>query len=145
MKIAVHFGRFAGKADLGKRGASAAAQTRIVSVARIRLDPRKIVRPFKGIICRDISEFEYRPARLDLVYDSAEGKTQLGPSAGDLSTVSCAGARSSRRIADSAKNFCRSRDDPVAANKRKALAGFAPLRRRPACAPIRNASEMLVL
>jgi hypothetical protein len=35
-----------------------AAQTRIVSVARIRLDPRKSVRPFKGIICRDISEFE---------------------------------------------------------------------------------------
>ena len=37
---------------------NAAAQTRIVSVARIRLDPRKSVRPFKGIICGDISEFE---------------------------------------------------------------------------------------
>src|SRR6266508_4010511 len=35
-----------------------AAQTRIVSAARIRLDPRKSVRPFKGIICGDISEFE---------------------------------------------------------------------------------------
>src|SRR5215831_17213642 len=36
----------------------AAAQTRIVSVARIRLDSRKSVRPFKGIFCDDISEFE---------------------------------------------------------------------------------------
>jgi hypothetical protein len=35
-----------------------AAQTRIVSVARIRLDARKSVRPFKGIICDDVSEFE---------------------------------------------------------------------------------------
>src|SRR5262249_21441337 len=35
-----------------------AAQTRIVSVARIRLDSRESERPFKGIICRDISEFE---------------------------------------------------------------------------------------
>jgi hypothetical protein len=40
-----------------------AAQTRIVSVARIRLDSRKSVRPFKGIICSDISEFEsYMPS-----------------------------------------------------------------------------------
>jgi hypothetical protein len=37
---------------------SGAAQTRRVSVARIRLDPRNSVRPFKGIICGDISEFE---------------------------------------------------------------------------------------
>ena len=37
---------------------SGAAQTRIVSAARIRLDPRKSVRSFKGIICGDISEFE---------------------------------------------------------------------------------------
>src|SRR6266446_6427449 len=41
----------------------AAAQTRIVSVARIRLDSRKSVRSFKGIICDDISEFEsYMPS-----------------------------------------------------------------------------------
>jgi hypothetical protein len=33
-----------------------AAQTRIVSKARIRLDSRKSVRSFKGIICVDISE-----------------------------------------------------------------------------------------
>jgi hypothetical protein len=38
--------------------ARAVAQTRIVSAARIRLDPRKSVRSFKGIICGDISEFE---------------------------------------------------------------------------------------
>jgi hypothetical protein len=37
---------------------SGAAQTRIVSVARIRLDPRKSMRRFKGIICGGISEFE---------------------------------------------------------------------------------------
>jgi hypothetical protein len=33
-------------------------KTRIVSVARIRLEPRKSARPFKGIIRDDISEFE---------------------------------------------------------------------------------------
>ena len=37
---------------------NAAAQTRIVSVAKIRLDRRKSTRLFKGIICDDISEFE---------------------------------------------------------------------------------------
>jgi hypothetical protein len=37
---------------------SAAAQSRIVSVAGPRLDLRKSVRPFKGIFCDDISEFE---------------------------------------------------------------------------------------
>ena len=37
---------------------SGAAQTRIVSGARIRLDPRKSGRPFEGIICGDIFEFE---------------------------------------------------------------------------------------
>src|SRR6266478_7752105 len=42
----------------------AAAQTRIVSKARIRLDSRKSVRSFKGIICNDISEFEsYMPSQ----------------------------------------------------------------------------------
>jgi hypothetical protein len=35
---------------------TAAAQTRIVSVARIRLDSRKSARPFKGIIFPDVSE-----------------------------------------------------------------------------------------
>ena len=37
---------------------NAAAQTRIVSAARIRLDSRKFVRLFKQIICGDVSEFE---------------------------------------------------------------------------------------
>src|SRR5262245_27795594 len=42
---------------------NAAAQTRIVSKARIRLDSRKSVRSFKGIIYVDISEFEsYMPS-----------------------------------------------------------------------------------
>jgi Polyphosphate kinase 2 (PPK2) len=41
-----------------------AAQRRVVSVARIRLDPRKSVRSFKGIICDNISEFEsYMPSQ----------------------------------------------------------------------------------
>jgi transposase len=40
----------------------AAAQTRVVSMARIRLGSWESVRPFKGIICDDISEFEsYMP------------------------------------------------------------------------------------
>jgi hypothetical protein len=42
---------------------NSAAQTRMVSVAKIRLDSRKSVRSFKGIICDDISEFEsYMPS-----------------------------------------------------------------------------------
>jgi hypothetical protein len=44
--------------------AETAAQTRIVSKARTRLDSRKSVRSFKGIICVDISEFEsYMPSQ----------------------------------------------------------------------------------
>src|SRR6516225_8068929 len=42
--------------ELGIPGA--AAQTRVVSMAKIRLDRRKSTRLFKGIICDDISEFE---------------------------------------------------------------------------------------
>src|SRR6266513_216956 len=42
---------------------SGAAQTRVVSAARIRLDPRKSVRSYKGIIYGGISEFEsYMPS-----------------------------------------------------------------------------------
>ena len=37
----------------------AAAQTRVVCQARIRLDCRKSVQSFKGIICLDISAFEF--------------------------------------------------------------------------------------
>src|SRR5262245_59144173 len=39
----------------------ASAQTRMVSVARIRLVSRKSTRLFKGIICDVISEFESLP------------------------------------------------------------------------------------
>ena len=38
------------------RIAKAAAQTRMVSVARNQLDPRKSCATFKGIFCHDISE-----------------------------------------------------------------------------------------
>jgi hypothetical protein len=42
----------------------AAAQTRTVSVAGIRLDPHRSMRSFKGIICDDVSEFEsYMPSQ----------------------------------------------------------------------------------
>jgi len=44
---------------LGHRPDTVAARTRIVSAAGIRLDPWKSVRPFKGIFCYDVSEFEY--------------------------------------------------------------------------------------
>src|SRR5262245_27958193 len=39
-------------------------KTRTVSVAGIRLDSREFARPFKGIICADICEFEsYMPSQ----------------------------------------------------------------------------------
>jgi hypothetical protein len=44
------------------RISNAAAQTLIVSKARIRLDSRKCVRSFKEIICVDISDFESSPS-----------------------------------------------------------------------------------
>jgi hypothetical protein len=48
----------------GLRIANVAAQTRIVSAARPRLELWKSVRPFKGIFCDDISEFEsYMPSQ----------------------------------------------------------------------------------
>src|SRR5258708_10514946 len=40
------------------RTPGAAAQTRMVSVEGIRLDPPKSTRLFKGLICADVSEFE---------------------------------------------------------------------------------------
>jgi len=50
------------KTDLGIPCPSKSAKVVLVSVARIRLDHRKSVRPFKGIFCDDISEFEsYHP------------------------------------------------------------------------------------
>src|SRR5919201_512432 len=63
----------------------AAAQTRVVSVARIRLGPRESVRSFKGIICLDISEFEsYMPSHAvcSLWVTSLEFESDLcGPAA----------------------------------------------------------------
>ena len=67
---------------------TAAAQTRIVSKVRIRLDSGKSVRSFKGIICVDISEFESshpmarcRLSSLNLIasYDEAILKQIKGP------------------------------------------------------------------
>src|SRR5262249_49788743 len=46
------------RAPRRERIPNAAAQTRIVSKARTRLDSRKSMRSFKEIICDDISEFE---------------------------------------------------------------------------------------
>src|SRR5262245_14742403 len=59
------------------RTPGAAAQTRIVSKARIRLNSRKSVRSFKGIIYVDISEFEsYMPSHavrsLWLIYGTSK-------------------------------------------------------------------------
>src|SRR5262249_43604789 len=55
------------ESDQGRSSAyvrTVAARTRIVSAAAIRLDHRKSVRPFKGIFCHDISEFEsYMPSQ----------------------------------------------------------------------------------
>ena len=44
------------------------AQTRMVSEVRIPRDSWKFVRPFKGIICDDISEFESYMASQRLTY-----------------------------------------------------------------------------
>jgi len=48
-----------------KRRPNAAAQARMVSVVRIRLDSRKSPRPSKGIFCDGISEFE----SYDLIFE----------------------------------------------------------------------------
>src|SRR5438128_12530330 len=56
-----------------RRFPRAAAQPRIVSVARIRLDLPKSVRPFKGIFCNDVSEFEsYMPSQAVGLFASAQ-------------------------------------------------------------------------
>ncbi len=54
---------------------SGAAQTRVVSVASIRLDSRKSMRSFKGIICADISEFEsHMPSQPAGLYGPCPGR-----------------------------------------------------------------------
>src|SRR5262249_56102952 len=45
-------------AEIVALGPSCASHRRLVSAAGIRLDHRKSVRPFKGIFCDDIFEFE---------------------------------------------------------------------------------------
>src|SRR5262249_45868593 len=62
----------------------AAAQTRVVSMAGIRLDSRKSVRSFKGIICDDISEFEsHMPSHaVGSLWCPGDGLTGLSSSAG---------------------------------------------------------------
>jgi hypothetical protein len=53
-----------GMVALGRPAYPGSRSSRIVSVAQIRLDSRKSVRSFKGIICDDISEFEsYMPSQ----------------------------------------------------------------------------------
>jgi hypothetical protein len=55
-----------------------AAHTRMVSVARIRLDFRKSARPFKGIICGDVSEFEsYMPSHAVRYPSSRRGRRSM--------------------------------------------------------------------
>ena len=56
----------------------AAAQTRMVSAAEIRLDSRKSVRPFKRIICDDTSEFEsYMPSHAVGLHELTCASTQF--------------------------------------------------------------------
>ena len=57
----------------------AAAQTGIVSVARIRLDPWESPRPFKGLICDDISEFEFDHLSHAVVSNRRSAKEKLRP------------------------------------------------------------------
>ena len=58
---------------------SGAAQTRVVSAARIRLDPRKSVRSYKGIIYGDISEFEsYMPRQAVRSLGASSGLQKYG-------------------------------------------------------------------
>src|SRR6266404_6990213 len=59
------------------RIANVAAQTRIVSVARIRLDSWKSVRSFKGIFYNDISEFESDHLSQPVRSPSADTRTPL--------------------------------------------------------------------
>ncbi len=90
---------------------SGAAQTRVVSVARIRPGSRNSVRPFKGIICGDISEFEsHRPSQAVPVSDALTNdtfRTRLQQCAGvaalatTLSRCPCCAVRNRHR------NLCR--------------------------------------
>src|SRR2546429_8771816 len=68
---------------------SGAAQTRVVSAPRIRLDPRKSVRSYKGIIYGDISEFEsymLPRSQVSLSSDGRRWRTSGGPTHPDPSS-----------------------------------------------------------
>src|SRR5436190_18360842 len=65
------------RAALPRAYPNAAAQRRIVSKARIRLDSRKSVRSFKAIICVDISEIAVGRSLL-----SAPRTDPYGPNSG---------------------------------------------------------------
>jgi hypothetical protein len=68
----------------------AAAQTRMVSVARIRLGSCESARAFKGIICDDVSEFEsYMPSH----------------AVGSLSNFEYLGRAASIKVAQSVESF----------------------------------------
>src|SRR5207245_8792917 len=77
-------------AGLELRITGAAAQTRMVSVARIRLVSRKSPRLFKGIICDDISEFEsHMPSH-----------AVQSPATGDQPSAKCSGKRLAAAVAE---------------------------------------------
>src|SRR5262249_57024040 len=51
---------------------------RIVSVARIRAGSRESARPFKGIFCDDVSEFEsYMPSQAVGLHEAFKGSTEV--------------------------------------------------------------------
>src|SRR5262245_64755571 len=55
-----------------------AAQTRVVSLAGIRLGPWEPSRPFKGIIRDDISEFEsHMPSQAVGLHEAFKGSTEV--------------------------------------------------------------------
>src|SRR6266511_5864092 len=63
----------------GRQASSkAAAQTGIVSVAGIRLDPGKFVRPFKGIFCDDFLSSSPTNSAMQSVSIAMSGTLQSG-------------------------------------------------------------------
>ena len=79
----------------------AAAQTRMVSVARIRLVSRKSTRLFKGIICDDISEFEsHMPSHAvgSLWLQQGDDRRLGRPKRSGLTAVDDGPHRSTRRL-----------------------------------------------
>src|SRR5438445_3655655 len=68
----------------------AAAQTRVVSMAGIRLGSWESARTFKGIICDDISEFEsYMPSQPVRSVDASQTAHGTATPANGRSTLGC--------------------------------------------------------